>query len=269
VRKRVDDRPATGKIFDLQVTSVKREGDVATQAAVALLYDVSRLEQLESVRRTFVADVSHELRTPLTSIKAAVEMLIDDSELDRVRADRFLSMIERHAGRMEALIDDLSDLSKIETGAVSLDKREVELSLLVRKVLDDLAQRASEYGIALRDEVPVGLTLVADPRRLEQMLVNLVDNAIKFSRERGAVAVRAGKDGERTVIEVEDTGIGIPSDSLERVFNRFFRVDEARSRETGGTGLGLSIVKHLMQLHGGRVRVESELGSGSRFILEF
>ncbi len=269
VRCRVDDRPSTGKIFDLEVSPLMEDGTSRSRGAVALLYDVSRLETLESVRQKFVADVSHELRTPLTSIKAAVETLLDDAELDSAEVRRFLGIVLRHANRMETLVGDLSDLSKIETGAIELRRVTLDLAPVVQKTVEDLAARASARRVSVRTEIPTGFALEADPRRLEQILVNLVDNAIKFNHDGGVVTVRATMCEGRPRIEVEDTGIGIPSAAKEEVFHRFYRVDEARSRESGGTGLGLSIVKHLMQLHGGRVRVESELGSGSKFILEF
>ena len=165
------------------------------------------------------------------------------------------------------LIDDLTDLSLIETGAVSLDLQVVDAGEVARDVVAQLAPRAPE--IAVRCQVASPFPVLADRRRLEQVLVNLVDNAIKFNRPGGSVVVSAAVVDGHPVLAIEDTGVGVPADSLDKVFHRFYRVDRARAREAGGTGLGLAIVKHLMRLHGGVVRLRSELGKGSRFELEF
>lgn len=249
--------------------------------AVGLLFDITRLTALESVRREFVADVSHELRTPLASIKSFVETLLAGGIDDRENNRRFLEIIRRHSDRMEAILDDLTDLSRIETGAVSLDLESVELAPLVRDLLDSMRPKAIASDVSLAMDVPDGIRVTGDRRRMEQIVINLLENAIKFNKRGGSVTVRApiGHEGEgperawtagRVVrVEVEDTGIGIPAEALDRIFNRFYRVERSRSRQMGGTGLGLSIVKHLMRLHGGTVRVASRLGEGSRFILEF
>ena len=252
--------------------------------AVGLFFDVTRLTALERIRRDFVADASHELRTPLTSIRAFVETLLAGGLEDSSNNRRFLEIIKKHSDRMEAILDDLTDLSLIETGAIALEKERIELHPIARDLLESLRPKAEGRGVSLAVQVPLGIALTADRRRLEQVLLNLLDNAIKFNRNEGSVILRAsalndssagfeesgraaGAGGVR--IEVEDTGIGIPADALEKIFHRFYRVDCTRSREMGGTGLGLSIVKHLMQAHGGSVRVESRPGRGSCFILEF
>jgi len=250
----------SGRSFEVHVTPL-------APGALVLLFEVSRLEALEGVRREFVANVSHELRTPLTSIKAFVETLMDGGLEDRAHAVRFLEIVRRHADRMNDLIDDLTDLSRIETGSVSLDLQPVDAGDVARDVVAQLAPRAGDVEVRCTVESP--FPLLADRRRLEQILVNLVDNAIKFNRPGGSVVVSGALVDGRPVLAVEDTGVGVPADSLEKVFHRFYRVDKARSREAGGTGLGLAIVKHLMRLHGGAVRLRSELGHGSRFELEF
>jgi len=250
----------SGRSFELHVTPLH-------PGALVLLFEVSRLEALERVRREFVANVSHELRTPLTSIKAFVETLLEGGLEDREHARRFLSIVRRHADRMNELIDDLTDLSLIETGSIALDLQEMDAGEVARDVVAQLALRAGEVEVRCTVESP--FPLQADRRRLEQILVNLVDNAIKFNRPGGRVVVSGTMEDRHPVLAVEDTGVGIPADSLEKVFHRFYRVDKARSREAGGTGLGLAIVKHLMRLHGGAVRLRSELGRGSRFELEF
>jgi two-component system phosphate regulon sensor histidine kinase PhoR len=261
--------PEPDRAFQLQVTPlIPRDGSAVTEV-LALFHDISRLERLEGVRREFVANVSHELRTPLTSIKAFVETLLDAGSDDPENAKRFLAIIRKHADRMGELIEDLTDLSLIETGSVILDFQPVDVLKTVQGVVERLEPLAERRDVEVEVDIPPGLTLRADRRRLEQMLTNLVDNAVKFSHPGGEVRIHgtAGRDGTRVV--VEDDGIGIPAESREKIFNRFYQVNRARSKELGGTGLGLAIVKHLMRLHDGRVGLESELGQGSRFVLEF
>ncbi len=261
--------PGSGRTFEVHVTPFAGRPGGKEAGALVLFFDITRLEALERVRRDFVSNVSHELRTPLTSIKAFVETLLDDGLEDRESSLRFLGIVRKNVERMEALIDDLTDLSQIETGAVALEFREIDARELAREVAAHLEPLRVASGVEVRVDVPSGFPLRADRRRLEQILVNLLDNAIKFNRPGGWVRVEGGYDGGRPFLAVTDNGPGIPADSHERIFQRFYRVDKARSREVGGTGLGLAIVKHLMLLHGGTVRVESELGKGSRFVLEF
>jgi len=259
----------SGRSFEVHVTPLPARPSGLPGGALVLFFDVTRLLALESVRRDFVADVSHELRTPLTSIRAFVETLLDGGIEDRENAARFLEIARRHTVRMEALIDDLTDLSLIETGSIELVREEVEAGELAREVVAEVSHRHASAGVTLEVDFPSPLRIEADRRRLTQILVNLVDNGIKFNRPGGSVRVRGRIENGRPTIVVEDTGTGIPSESLEKIFYRFYRVDKARSRDLGGTGLGLAIVKHLMRLHGGTVRAESELGHGSSFVLEF
>jgi two-component system phosphate regulon sensor histidine kinase PhoR len=236
--------------------------------AIGVFFDVTQLQALEKVRREFIVNVSHELRTPLTAIRAFAETLqegaIDDPEHNR----EFLAIIRKHCDRMQALINDLTDLSLIETGAVELHLESVDLASAVRDGALTLEPRAQSLQVSLESDVPARLQVRADPARLAQILLNLVENAVKFNRPGGKVRIEARPLDGRVEIVVSDTGVGIPSEHLERVFHRFHRVDPSRSREQGGTGLGLAIVKHLVRLHGGTIRAESELGRGSRFILE-
>jgi two-component system, OmpR family, phosphate regulon sensor histidine kinase PhoR len=261
--------PGSGKTFELRVSPLAGSAPDELPGALILFFDVTRLEALERVRRDFVADVSHELRTPLTSIKAFVENLIEERLDNREEGLRFLEIVRKHADRMGDLIDDLTDLSLIETGAVSLEMRRLDASQLAREVAGQLAFKAAAAEVDVRVDLPIPFPLEADRRRLEQVLVNLVDNAIKFNRRGGSVRISGELVEDRPTLVVADTGAGIPPDALEQVFHRFFRVDTARSRELGGTGLGLAIVKHLMRLHDGRVSVTSEPGRGSTFRLEF
>jgi len=269
VRETLLHLPGSGRSFELRVSPLSVSRPEEPPGALILFFDVTRLEALERVRREFVADVSHELRTPLTSIKAFVENLVEERLADRDESMKFLEIVRKHADRMGDLVDDLTDLSLIETGAIRLELEPVDVSELSEEVAGTLALRARAAGVTIAVDVPRPLSILADRRRLEQVLVNLVDNGIKFNRPGGVVRITGDVREGHPRLTVEDTGVGIPSDQLEQVFHRFFRVDKARSRELGGTGLGLAIVKHLMRLHEGRVAVRSELGRGSAFTLEF
>ncbi len=235
------------------------------QGTVLVFHNLTRLKQLERTREEFIANVSHELRTPLSHIKGYVETLLDGAKNDPEVSTRFLETIARNAERLKLLIEDLLTISELESGRVKLNLQAVELRLIVGKVFDDFKARAESKTIVLANEVP-DLPARADPGRLEQVLSNLVDNAIKYGRTGGRVLVGAqrAEDGKVEVL-VKDDGPGLPAEALERVFERFYRVDKARSREQGGTGLGLSIVKHIIQGHGGRVWARSEPGKGATF----
>ena len=235
------------------------------EGTILVFHDLTRLKQLERTREEFVANVSHELRTPLSLIKGYVETLLDGARNNPEVAERFLKIIERNAQRLDLLIQDLLTISALEAGRVKLDLQTAELRPLVEKVLGDLKAPADNKSITLVNQLP-DLVATADVGRLEQVFANLVDNAIKYGRTQGTVTVGGGKtEGGKIEIFVQDDGPGIPPESLDRIFERFFRVDKARSREQGGTGLGLSIVKHIVQSHGGKVWVKSEPGKGSTF----
>jgi len=235
------------------------------EGTILVFHDVTRLKQLERTREDFVANVSHELRTPLSLIKGYVETLLDGARNDPAIAERFLKIIERNTQRLDLLIQDLLTISALESGRMKLNLQPVELRPLAEKIFSDLHSRAEMKDVNLVLDLP-GLTAHADAHRLEQVLANLVDNAIKYGRAQGTVTIggRQTDDGELEIF-VQDDGPGIPPEALDRVFERFYRVDKARSRDQGGTGLGLSIVKHIIQSHGGRVWVKSELGKGATF----
>ncbi len=235
------------------------------EGTILVFHDLTRLKQLERTREEFVANVSHELRTPLSLIKGYVETLLDGASSNPEIAARFLKIIERNTERLDLLIQDLLTISALEAGRMKLNVQPVALRPLVEKIFSDLKPPAAAKHVTLKNELP-DLTAAADASRLEQVFANLVDNAIKYGRAQGTVTVGGKTTGDGKIeIFVQDDGPGIPAEALERVFERFYRVDKARSREQGGTGLGLSIVKHIVQAHGGEVRVQSELGKGATF----
>lgn len=235
------------------------------EGTILVFHDLTRLKQLERTREEFVANVSHELRTPLSLIKGYVETLIDGARNDPQALERFLKIIERNTQRLDLLIQDLLTISALESGRMQMDLQPVALQPLVEKIFADLKPPADNKNITLVSHMP-GFTASADANRLEQVLANLVDNAIKYGRTQGRVTVGGKRqDDGRLEIFVQDDGPGIPTEALDRVFERFYRVDKARSREQGGTGLGLSIVKHIVQAHGGEVWVKSETGKGATF----
>ena len=252
----------------LQVNgAMVRGADGQRQGAILVFHDVTRIKQLEDMRKDFVANVSHELRTPLSLIQGYIETLLDGAKDNPEVATRFLQTIERNTARLRRLIEDLLTISELESGRIMLNLQPVPLAPVVRKVFEDFKKRAAAAGVELRDAVP-DLTLRADPGRVEQVLSNLVDNAIKYGHDGGEVTVGAQLLPDGWVeVTVRDHGPGLTAESLGRLFERFYRVDRARSREQGGTGLGLSIVKHIVQGHGGKVRAESQPGQGATFFL--
>ncbi len=255
------------QIFDLRVVPIASENGNGAEGALGVFFDITRTERLEIVRQEFLSNVSHELRTPLTAIIAFVETLENGAIEDQESCRRFLSIIRKNASRMHSLIDDILELTAIEGGNVQIRAAVVDLHILVRDVCASLAAKASAQNVTLKNNVAPEVTVYADERRLEQMLTNLIDNGIKFSREHGTVAI-SYESNTCDKISVQDNGDGIPSQHLERLFERFYRVDRARSRDMGGTGLGLAIVKHLALLHRGEVSVTSELGKGSTFTIQ-
>jgi two-component system phosphate regulon sensor histidine kinase PhoR len=253
------------RAFDLRVAPLEISGG---RQAIGIFYDITELERLENVRREFLSNVSHELRTPLTSIIAFVETLEDGALEDKDHNRQFLNVIRKNANRMHRLIDDILELSSIEAGKIAVEPREVQLFPLVREVSINLAAKAGDKKVKIKNEVGPDTRVRADAFRLEQMLTNLLDNAVKFNREKGEVSIRHERHNGSDLIRVTDTGEGISEEHLPRLFERFYRTDKARSRELGGTGLGLAIVKHLARLHGGEVTVVSEAEKGSVFTIE-
>ena len=270
VEIKVETAEGDRRAFDLRVAPLWRQTpkNGGERGAVGVFFDITRLERLERVRQEFLSNVSHELRTPLTAILAFVETLTSGATDDPENNRRFLSIIERNAARMHNLIDDILELSAIEAGTVKVEMAPVPLRSLVNHVITALAGRAAERQVALINEAGESVIVFADARRLEQMLTNLADNAIKFNQPGGQVRIQHEEAEGRDRIAIADTGEGIAPDHIHRIFERFYCVDRARSRALGGTGLGLAIVKHLARAHGGEATVHSTLGHGSTFIIE-
>jgi two-component system phosphate regulon sensor histidine kinase PhoR len=233
--------------------------------AVGVFYDVTELERLERVRREFFSNLSHELRTPLTSIVAFSETLLAGAIDDPENKLRFLEKLHKHAVRMSALISDISDLSAIESGSIKLEPTRVKVREVAEEVVALVEPAAGANKVSVAVFVPDDIFVMADRMRLGQILQNLIDNAVKFSRPGGRVSISAEEVSAYVSVSVEDTGPGIPALDLPRIFERLYRVDKSRSRQVEGTGLGLAIVKHLVQAHGGEIAAVSELGRGSTF----
>ncbi len=238
--------------------------------SLIVLNVVTRLRKLENIRKDFVANVSHELRTPITTIKGFVETLRDGALDNRQEAERFIGIILKNADRLNAIVEDLLTLSRVEQedeqGEIELQTEKIQL--LLQNVIEACAMQAQEKEITLRLECDAGLTARINGPLLEQAVVNLVNNAIKYSSENSYVEIKAIPHDNQVAIQVEDYGPGIAADHLPRLFERFYRSDKARSRKLGGTGLGLAIVKHIVQAHNGHVRVDSTLNEGTIFTIE-
>ena len=255
----------------LQVRGTAWRDQAGQQAGVVLtLHDVTRLRRLERVRSDFVANVSHELKTPITAIQGFVETLRDGALDDRKEAERFLAIVGRQADRLNTIIEDLLLLSRLEQGDASALPVVLEtgsLREIIQAAVETCAPRAEERQMRVTWECPEGLSARINARLFAHALINLVDNAVKYSDPGREIAIRAeAREGE-ILLGVRDQGWGIGSEHLPRLFERFYRVDKARSRQFGGSGLGLAIAKHILSIHGGQVTVESELGKGSVFTL--
>ncbi len=245
---------------------LNQEGE--TQGTIMVFHDLTRIKQLENTRKEFVANVSHELRTPLSMIKGYVETLIDGAKDDPEVAPRFLQTIQKHADRLTYLIEDLLTISRLESGQIVLNIHPLDLGALARRVAEELRGRAEKRNVTFAIDAPEPTQVLADGDRLHQALFNLFDNAIKYGGENSTVTVTARSAGNNlTELSVTDQGPGIPPEAIERIFERFYRVDRARSREQGGTGLGLSIVKHIIQSHGGEVWARNSGDGGASFHL--
>ena len=279
---RSDDRE---RHFDVQVAPILQNDHIA--GSVTIFYDITELRRLERIRKDFVANVSHELRTPLTTIKGCAATLADGALDDREASQRFVQMINTHADRLHNLVEDILDLSRIESGALPLETGVYPIREMINSVVGQIRPMAKEKTLTIEINIKKNVQVQCDRKLIEQALINLLDNAVKYTPEGGKIWIqtrdfkhvknvdenRRNRPEEienqthkrRIALEVKDTGIGVPLSDMDRIFERFYRVDKGRSRAMGGTGLGLSIVRHIMDAHGERVYVESEQGKGSTF----
>jgi PAS domain S-box-containing protein len=252
------------KFLKVNAVPIVREGEV--NGAILVFHDITELRRLERIRQDFVANVSHELRTPISSIKGYAETLLDGAMNDQQNSRDFLEIINRDSDRLAKLIDDLLDLSRIESGKLKMVFVPTDILGVIKRTMSIIENSAKMKSISIEIQAPENLyKVLADETRLSQVILNLLDNAIKYTSEGGAIKISVRSNDQFVEVDISDTGIGIPEKDLSRVFERFYRVDKARSRDMGGTGLGLSIVKHIVQAHGGEVWVKSTLEHGSTF----
>ncbi len=252
------------RVLSVYATPVLRDNQ--REGAILVFHDNTNLRRLEKIRQDFVANVSHELRTPISSIQGYAETLLDGALDDQAHARDFIKIVHTEAERLARLVDDLLNLSKIESGKLNMDLNPCPLFPIIKRVVASLDMQAVKKSITIRTKVSEKLhQVIADETRLAQVLFNLIENALKYTPPSGCVVVSAEEGDAHIKVSVADTGIGIPDKDLPRIFERFYRVDKARSRELGGTGLGLSIVKHIVQAHNGEISVSSQSGKGTTF----
>ena len=231
---------------------------------MAVLHDVTEQRKLDDSRREFVANVSHELRTPLTNVRGYAETLMSADDIDRDIQMRFLGVISSEADRMTRIVKDLLTLTRLDYNRMEMHMQRMDLRELGQKAAAAMEGQAKNQGLTLTCDLPAEMPAVTgDPERIQQVIINIITNAIKYNKPQGGIAITGGVEAEQVFLRVEDTGIGVPKADLERLFERFYRVDKARSRESGGTGLGLAIAKQIVETHGGRIGFDSEYGKGS------
>ncbi len=251
------------KIFQIDASPIFEQKEIG--GCLLVIHDITQIRKLETMRRDFVANVSHELKTPLTSIKGFVETLLEGALTDKENSRHFLQIIQDHANRLDALVNDLLDLSGLESKEIALEKEKINIKNLTDDTLASFRSQLKKKTVSAKNDLPSDLIVQVDKDNIGQVLTNLIDNGIKFNLENGSLKIYSQELDDKIKIIVEDSGIGIPTKDIPRIFERFYRVDKARSRELGGTGLGLSIVKHIIEGHGGSVGVESTEGLGSKF----
>lgn len=242
--------------------------DKNTHGILLVFHDITDLRKLENTRREFVANVSHELRTPLASIKGYVETLLENNDTDNASAREFLGIIMKHTQRLDNLIKDILELSKLDSNDLKIELHTVDIPLCMKDIFSHYQESCAGRGQTFDLDIPLQMPMIeTDEYLLRQLLTNLLDNAIKYTPKGGRISLKIHLINDAVQFEISDTGIGIPQEHIPRIFERFYRVDPARSREMGGTGLGLSIVKHIVNLHHGFVKVESTVNVGSKFIV--
>ena len=251
------------KILKLSASPILEHNSIT--GCVVVLHDITQIRKLETMRSDFIANVSHELKTPLTSIKGFVETLLEGALEDKKNSVSFLRIIKEHADRLNDMINDLLSLSYLEAREVKLDTEKINIKDLTDRVLSGFKSQQKKKSIEIINDISASISIKADTGKIEQVLTNLIDNAIKYNRDKGIIKLYSQDMGSSVKITVEDSGFGIPEKDIPRIFERFYRVDKARSRELGGTGLGLSIVKHIIELHKGSIGVDSTETVGSKF----
>jgi two-component system phosphate regulon sensor histidine kinase PhoR len=252
------------KVFRINASAIFEDNIIS--GCVLVIHDITQMRRLEKIRSDFVANVSHELKTPLTSIKGFVETLLEGAIDDKENNREFLRIIQEQAGRLDTLSRGLLDLASLEEQGIALKKERVNLKELADNTLIAFEAELKKKEIESGNEIADNLLVSVDKNKIEQVFTNLIDNAVKFNRQRGSIRIYAEETADNKIkVTVKDTGLGIPAKDLPRVFERFYRVDKARSRSLGGTGLGLSIVKHIIELHGGSIEAKSSEGIGSEF----
>lgn len=233
------------------------------KGAVIVIHDITELKKLEIMRKDFVANVSHELRTPITSIRGFSETLLEGELNDKEAAEQFLNIIYKESNRMQLLIEDLLTLSRLEDENFHLVLNKFNMKELLDEILPPLLLKMKEKQLTFSSSIEENLELKADMEKIKQIFINLIDNAIHYTPECGKISITVTSTSEYVHIKVSDTGIGIENKALPRIFERFYRVDKARSRNTGGTGLGLAIVKHIVEVHDGKIEIDSEVNKGT------
>ncbi len=251
------------KVFQVNASPLFGSGII--NGCLLVIHDITDIRRLEIMRRDFVANVSHELKTPLTSIKGFVETLLEGALEDKENSVNFLKIIDKHTDRLNNLINDLLDLSHIESKEIELNKESFYLAKLLNEVVMGFKSQIKKKSLDVQIQLSQDLQINADRSQIEQVFTNLINNAIKYNKENGYIKISCEQLDSSLKFIVEDSGSGIPNKDISRIFERFYRVDKARSRELGGTGLGLSIVKHIVELHSGFIGVESTEGIGSKF----
>ena len=262
-------KPSQGELMigrrEFQMTSVPMGADNGSvSGAVVLFHDITALKRADEVRRDFVANVSHELRTPLSILRGYIETMLDDPKMPRGETIRILEVMDQHSKRLGLLANDLLTLAQLESETSTVQLSEIDLLRFLSDLVRDWRKKFETKNLEPIVEVPDDCsTIRADEERLREVFDNLLDNAVKYSGNGGAIRLASERRNGEVILTVSDSGVGIGREDLPRIFERFYRADKARSQELGGTGLGLSIVKHIIQLHGGRVEAESELGKGT------
>ncbi len=256
------DYAAGPRFLKIYFAPIRLGGD--NKGLMAVLHDVTEQRKLDDSRREFVANVSHELRTPLTNVRGYAETLMSVDDIDRDTELRFLGVISSEADRMTRIVKDLLTLTRLDYNRMEMHMEKMDLRELGQKAAQAMEGQAKGQGLTLTCTLPEEMPAVmGDPERIQQVIINIITNAIKYNKPQGSIAITGGQEGEQVFLRVEDTGIGVPEDDLQRLFERFYRVDKARSRESGGTGLGLAIAKQIVETHGGHIGFTSEYGKGS------